>query len=322
MYENMVRVERDTSRKVTIVEWTLGNRCTYACSYCPKVLHDGSAGWHDHEKLTDFLDVCYDHYHGHLGREVIVQYTGGEPTVYPKFKKLIAYAKERGIMQSMISNGSRTIRFWEEIIPYFNKVHLSYHGEFAEPDHFIEIAKRIEQQTDLHVNMLMIPNRFDELLAIAARIRDAAPNANIQLKPLQIGFGEELYPYTDAEKLVLDTMHGFSKRSIQLGGMPTGLLKVTNEDGSTERTVSNSLILEGANKFEGWMCDIGLDTLNVDMWGEVRGGLCRVGGSYGNIYTGDYTLPAEPTLCNKEWCTCHLDIMVTKSKSVEVDFPS
>ena len=311
--ENLTSISRNTDRKTTVVEWTLGNRCTYACSYCPKVLHDGSAGWHDHKKLTDFLDICYDHYHGYLGREVIVQYTGGEPTVYPKFKNLISYAKDRGIMQSMISNASRTTRFWKEIVPYFDKIHLSYHGEFATPDHFIEVAKIVEQNTDLHVNMLMIPDRFDELLGIAARIRDACPSANIQLKPLQIGFGDELYPYTETEKYVLDNMHRFSKHAPR-GNMPTGMLKITNEDGSTELTVSNKLLLEGMNKFCGWTCDIGLDTLNVDMWGEIYGGLCRVGGSYGNIYTGEYTLPADPTVCNKEWCTCHLDIMVTKQK--------
>jgi organic radical activating enzyme len=314
MYEKTIRIGRNTDRKVTIVEWTLGNRCTFACSYCPDILHDGSAGWHDHEKLTDFLDVCYDHYHNKLGREVIVQYTGGEPTVYPKFKKLIAYAKERGIKQSIISNASRTARFWKEVAPVFDKVHLSYHGEFVDPDHFIEIANIVEETTNLHVNMLMLPNRFDELLTVATRIRNECPNSSIQLKPLQIGFGEELYPYSDAEKKILDTMHGFVGISDQRGDFPTGQLKITNADGSESTTVSNTLILDGVNKFSGWTCDIGLDTLNVDMWGKVWGGLCHVGGSYGNIYKGSYTLPTGPTICNTEWCTCHLDLMVTKRK--------
>jgi pyruvate-formate lyase-activating enzyme len=314
MYENVIRIERDTPKKYTLVEWTLGNKCTFACSYCPDILHDGTAGWHDQKKLTDFLDVCADHYVGYLGRELIVQYTGGEPTVYPKFKKLIAYAKERGIMQSMISNGSRTHRFWKEVAPVFDKIHLSYHGEFADPEHTIEVARIISETTDLHVNMLMLPNRFDELLTIAAQIRSACPEANIQLKPLQIGFGEVLYPYSDTEKKILDTMHGFATSGPRKSKFPTGMLKITNADGTEGKTVSNSLILDGTNKFFGWTCDIGLDTLSVDMWGNIHGGLCQVGGNYGNIYTGDYTLPAQPTLCNKEWCTCHLDIMVTKEK--------
>jgi organic radical activating enzyme len=322
MYENMIQIQRDTNRKVTLVEWTLGNKCTFACSYCPEILHDGSAGWHDHQKVVSFLDECYDHYHTKLGREVIVQYTGGEPTVYPKFKQLINYAKERGVMQSMISNGSRTLRFWREVAPVFDKIHLSYHGEFADPEHTIEVAKIISETTDLHVNMLMIPNRFDELLSIATRIRNECPQSHIQLKPLQIGFGEELYPYSGAERIILDRMHSFANRDSMQSNFPTGLLRYTNTDCSTDITVSNALILTGNNKFNGWECDIGLDTLNIDMWGEIRGGLCRVGGSYGNVYKGDYILPTGPTICDKDWCMCHLDLMVTKRKSVEVDFPS
>jgi len=314
MYENVIRIERNTQRKFTLVEWTLGNKCTFACSYCPDILHDGTAGWHDQKKLTDFLDVCYDHYHTKMGRELIVQYTGGEPTVYPKFKQLINYAKERGIMQSMISNGSRTHRFWKEVAPVFDKIHLSYHGEFADPEHTIGVAKIIAETTDLHINMLMLPNRFDELLTIATRLRDECPDANIQLKPLQIGFGDELYPYSEAEQHVLATMHSFSKRAALKSNFPVGHLKTTYADGTEGRAVSNALILDGTNKYSGWLCDIGLDTLNVDMFGEIRGGLCRVGGSYGNIYKDDYTLPTQPTICDKEWCMCHLDLMVTKEK--------
>jgi len=322
MYENLIRIERDTPKKYTIVEWTLGNKCTFACSYCPDVLHDGSAGWHDHGKLTEFLDVCSDHYAVNLDRELIVQYTGGEPTVYPKFKKLVAYAKERGIAQSMISNGSRTHRFWKEVAPVFDKIHISYHAEEANPEHTIEVCRIISETTDLHVNMLMLPNRFSELLAVAARIRDVCPRTNIQLKPLQIGFGSELYPYTDTEKMILDNMHGFATNAVYESRFPTGLLHTINANGAKGAMVSNDLILEGSNKFEGWLCDIGIDTLNVDMRGNIHGGLCKVGGSYGNIYTGDYTLPAEPSICTKEWCTCHLDLMVSKRKQVLVDAPS
>ena len=313
MYENMIRLERNTDRKVTIVEWTLGNKCTYACSYCPEILHDGSAGWHDHEKLTAFLDACQDHYVNKLGRdEVIVQYTGGEPTVYPKFKELVRHAKDRGIRQSIISNGSRTARFWRETAPLLDKVHLSYHGEFAEPDHFVEISEIIGKVTDLHINMLMIPGRFDEFLGIAARLRDACPDANIQLKPLQINFGSEIYPYSEAERKILDTMHGFVTTAPRFRGYPVGQLKATNRDGSEFFTVSNDIILAEANRFPGWSCNIGIDTLNVDMWGYIYGGLCRVGGCHGNIYKGGYRLPVDPVTCNKDWCTCHLDVMVTK----------
>ncbi len=313
MYENLIRVERNTPDKYTIVEWTLGNKCTYACSYCPEVLHDGSAGWHDHTKLTGFLDACYQHYKVDMGKKMIVQYTGGEPTVYPKFKELVSHARDLGILQSIISNGSRTVRFWREAAPLLDKVHLSYHGEFADPDHFVAVAEEIAKHTDLHVNMLMIPGRFGEFLSVANRIKQL-PDINIQLKPIQKDFGADLYDYTEGEKRILDEMHGFENSAPRNRGYPSGQLVVTHRDGTTEKTVSNSLILAGANRFKGWNCNIGVETLNVDMWGEIYGGLCRVGGSHGNIYKGEYTLPSSPVVCNLDCCTCHLDIMVSKSE--------
>ena len=101
MYKDLIRVERNTDAKFTIIEWTLGNKCTYACSYCPAILHDGSVGWQDHKKLTGFLDICHEHYSVGMGREVLIQYTGGEPTVYPKFKELLKHARDMGIRQSI-----------------------------------------------------------------------------------------------------------------------------------------------------------------------------------------------------------------------------
>ena len=314
--KDIVRIERNTSQRFTIVEWTLGNKCTYACSYCPEILHDGSAGWHDHEKLTAFLDACRDHY-GEMGREVMVQYTGGEPTVYPKFKELVRYANEKGIRQSIISNGSRTPRFWGEIAGFFEKVHLSFHPEYAleETDNFIRVSQEICRQTDLHVNVLMKPGLFPEIISFCSNLKVACPHATILLKPLQKDFGEELYDYSKSEQTILERMHGFQTTAPRRKNYPTGQLKATHRDGREDLVIPATFIMEGTNKWEGWHCNIGVETLSVDMWGNIHGGLCRVGGSHGNIYEGGYTLPSESAVCTREWCTCHLDIMVTKSES-------
>ena len=312
MYENLIRVERNTDVRFTIVEWTLGNKCTYACSYCPSVLHDGSVGWQDHEKLTSFLDACVEHYTDGMGREVLVQYTGGEPTVYPKFKELLQHGNKRGIRQSIISNGSRTVRYWADTAHYFEKVHLSYHPEFADPEHFVKVSQEIAKHTDLHVNVLMKPGQFGPILAMCAQLKAACPDSVILLKPLQKDFGEELYDYSPHEQTILNSMHSFHTNAPKRKNYPTGQLKVTDADGNTSLTIPSDLMLKGLNRWKGWDCQIGVETLNVDMNGEIRGGLCRVGGSYGNISTG-FKLPTQGVVCTREWCTCHLDIMVTKS---------
>lgn len=249
-----------------------------------------------------------------MGREVLVQYTGGEPTVYPQFRELIKYAKTIGIRQSIISNGSRTTRFWNYAAWYFEKVHLSYHPEFADPEKFIRNAQEICRQTDLHVNVLMMPGIFPEIILMAHNLRIACPDATILLKPLQKDFGSELYDYTESEHKILTSMHDYQTKVPRKKNYPTGQLKVTRRGGILDTTTPSTLMLNEANQWKGWDCQIGIETLNVDMNGEIWGGLCHVGGSHGNISTG-FTLPTEGQVCTKQWCTCHLDIMVTKNES-------
>jgi organic radical activating enzyme len=253
-----------------------------------------------------------------MGREVLVQYTGGEPTVYPKFKELLKHAHDRGIRQSIISNGSRTHRYWNDTAGYFEKVHLSFHPEYAleDPDRFILNAKQICRQTDLHVNVLMLPGYFPEILLVCSNLARACPDATILLKPIQKNFGEELYDYTESEIKILSTMHDFQTNVPTKKNYPTGQLKVTHRDGTQKTAVANSLVMEKANQWKGWNCQIGVETLNVDMNGNIWGGLCHVGGSYGNISTG-FTLPTQGQVCTKQWCTCHLDIMVSKYSDLE-----
>jgi len=46
--------------------------------------------------------------------------------------------------------------------------------------------------------------------------------------------------------------------------------------------------------------------------GEVHRATCRVGGSLGNIYTGTFSVPVEPVICTRDWCTCAADIPISK----------
>ena len=313
MYENAVHLTRKTDEKFTLIEWTLGNKCTYACSYCPEILHSGSVGWQDHEKLLRFLDSCMEHYNGKLGREVIIQYTGGEPTVYPKFKELVRYANEIGLRQSIISNASRTPRFWSDVADYFNKVLFSYHPEEADPEKFIKNVETVCAITDVHVNVLMKPGMFGPILSMCAELARRCPdNVTILLKPIQVDFGSQIVDYTPAEQHIMNTMHGYKTVAPRRKDYPTGMMEWTLRDGTKHGTIPTEIMLDEANTWTGWWCNIGVETLNVDMNGNIWGGLCKVGGSYGNIST-QWTFPEEASMCTKHWCTCHLDMMVTKS---------
>ena len=38
-----------------VVDWSMGSRCNYSCSYCPSVLHDGKSDWATLEQISGFL---------------------------------------------------------------------------------------------------------------------------------------------------------------------------------------------------------------------------------------------------------------------------
>ena len=177
----------------------LGNRCTFACSYCPPELHDGSLPWISADVILPFLDEVRRHYADALGRQVWIQYTGGEPTVHPDFPRILAAGHAAGFRQCLISNASRTLRFsgrrssTSSISPFSPII-----PNIAEFDHFLAVARLISKRHPLHINLTMIPERFDDCLATARRLSNELVNISIALKPLRKGFGSELYPYDRA----------------------------------------------------------------------------------------------------------------------------
>jgi hypothetical protein len=75
---------------------------------------------------------------------------------------------------------------------------------------------------------------------------------------------------------------------------------------------SNDVIKLHLNKFKGWTCNAGIESLMINWDGEVHRATCRVGGSLGNIYQGTFHIPTEPVTCTRDWCTCSADIPLTK----------
>jgi len=77
---------------------------------------------------------------------------------------------------------------------------------------------------------------------------------------------------------------------------------------------ANDVIKNHLNKFTGWKCNAGLESLMINWDGEVHRATCRVGGSLGNIYHGTFLPPNDSIVCTRDWCTCAADIPLTKEK--------
>jgi hypothetical protein len=88
--------------------------------------------------------------------------------------------------------------------------------------------------------------------------------------------------------------------------------KYMYEDKTEQLYHANDVIKLHLNKYNGWTCNAGIESLMINWDGDVHRATCRVGGSLGNIYEGDFVAPSEPMTCDRNFCTCAADIPLTK----------
>lgn len=299
--------------QITVVDWTLGNACNYACSYCPKNLHDGSIPWPDPQAILSFCDRLIEHY-ARLGQSLLFQFSGGEPTVYPHFLPLIRHLHAQTCKVGVISNASRTPRWWQQARDHLDQAVLTHHIEFVDLNHFIEIAQLLASKIRTHINVTMHPQRFDECLKNATQIAERCQEITLTLKPLLIDFGATPYAYTDAQQQVISQTR-FKIRRTRPIGESRGAMRLIYADARTEIRRPSELIIASQNHFKGWTCHAGLELLSIDPAGQIYRGLCRQGGIIGRIDDAQLNLPTAPVTCTREICHCATDLMTTRHRT-------
>lgn len=152
------------------VEWNLGKRCNYNCSYCGNDLHDNTSEHMPWEVFTGTIDKIKA---GSGGKKIKISFTGGEPFVHPQFVDMLQYARENGIYRcSVTTNGSPPMKIYERALEYLHYTIVSYHFEYAKHDKVIEnivgihrlIKQYREQGTwkDMHVHLMFLPGKLQE----------------------------------------------------------------------------------------------------------------------------------------------------------------
>ena len=106
------------------VEWNLGKRCNYDCSYCPAAIHDNYSPHTDINILEKTVDELVK-----IGKPLRISLTGGEPCVHPKFRELIQYAKYKNVSWiSVTTNGTLPFEFYNSlpVDQLVVSIHLEY----------------------------------------------------------------------------------------------------------------------------------------------------------------------------------------------------
>lgn len=302
-----------------VVNWCLGNTCNFSCSYCPAVLHDGTNPWPELSQLKTFIDYIIDQ---KKGKKVAFEFTGGEVTVFRHFVELCEHIKSRGAAVAFISNGSRTLRWWEAFRGKADHVCLSFHAEEGDPEHFVKVVDTMKDSMKVHANVMMHPNHWNKCLEVAEQVT-AVPNITMALQPLIVdlggGGGDQLYHYEPWQQAAFENQYQLFQKRIQhsddattTGFSVRGAMRAT-QDGKLGKVVqAHVLIAEKANDWSGWSCAAGVEQIIVDMDGSVWRGWCRQGGTLGSIFDPEFELPGDWVNCAKKFCHCNFDIMCTK----------
>lgn len=311
--KHVIRIEHQNpaASSVTVVDWCFGNICNYACSYCPDRLHDGSIGWEDYDVIVRFCERLISHYSS-SGRSLFFQFSGGEPTLYARFLELMTYLRSRNCRVGIISNGSRKLEWWEKAAGLLDNVVLTHHIEFVDLEHFIGVVELLSREVRTHVNVTMLPDKFDACLANAIHIANVCANITLTLKPLLIDFGSTMFDYNDIQKDILRNRH-FNIRSTRPLEGPRGAMRRIYSDGTSDIAKASQIIVGDENRWSGWSCEIGRELLAINYAGDVYRGVCKQGGRIGGIADDHTRFPDGPVICGKAVCHCVTDIMTTRT---------
>ena len=306
--------ENEKHEDFVVVNWCMGNKCNFSCSYCPMGLHDGSVDWYDYQTVKDFCDNVINHY---SPKTVYFEFTGGEITLWKHFKELCDHLHTENSRIGLITNGSRTMRYWEELKPNIDHVCISFHPEFTDENKFLELVGFLSDEIRVHANVMMSPVEFDRCFEVALKLKDI-PNISMALQPLIVDFGAELYEYTTEQHDILNRQwHLTSKfipRTKTFESYRGAMVTVSDTGERLENWAPNRFISNGLNNWKGWSCHAGVEQMVVDMDGTIYRGWCKVGGGIGHITDKNLNLSTQPIICSKDFCHCNFDIMSRKEK--------
>ncbi|MCB0365177.1 MAG: radical SAM protein [Bdellovibrionaceae bacterium] len=304
--------------------WSLHNRCNFDCNYCPDYNKVGSEKWLSIELARQLIDKLVEHYCGRLGyKEILLSFTGGEPTLWKGFKELCLYARGKGIRLGLTTNASVHPNYWVDFAKEFEWLAFSYQPEFVDDDRLMATLKQFEKDREIclpaiRFSMMADPVYWRKCLDFTDRIQTELQNYAYEYVHLQDDFGVDIVKqqYTPEQlRLLQDTPQKHHKSYPEWIYEPSTYLQysVTYSDGKEALLKSNDLINAGFTDFWGWTCYVGLESLFIGYGGEVYRGGCKLGGVIGwATEPNNIRFPTKPLVCTTHSCNCPTNIEISK----------
>ena len=170
-----------------VVTWDTGRRCNYDCTYCSVERHDNYSPHASLEELQKVGSFLFD-YSALLckyktKRQINVSFTGGEPTVNPKFiqfgqwlRELYTkeYKDEFDLKLGLTTNGAFGEKMAHSILEEYDQITISYHVE-AHPNLKKKVIGNMyffkSQGFSMKVNVMFHAQYFDQCVELCQQLQ-------------------------------------------------------------------------------------------------------------------------------------------------------
>lgn len=317
-YQNIVRFGQQTMLDTNLfnVSWILGRFCNYNCSYCWPYARSDKVDHQPLEVYKSTVDEIKRQARANGFNQYHWSFSGGEPTAYKNLNDLVKHLQDdldspyQSIhMTTNLSPGSKWWKTWcanTELLQR-RSITASFHDEFAKEQEFGDKCLQLQyERVHVTVNQVMVPEKFDELYERCKRFQKKG--ISVTLKPQSNDTASAVVEgYTDEMVRIMQT-----EFQQELQGEQVYQVRLT--DGTDNYYVDQAERFNalGFNKFPGWSCNSGYQSVIIRGTEVKRGYSCH-DNNLGNILTG-FDLFKQPQKCITPSCVSSADSKIPKQK--------
>ena len=299
------------------IRWDPNNICNFKCRYCFPGCNTG-----EYQSPSN-LDLVLDNFSYLINKakrkKVKLTIGGGEPTLWKNIGVFIKAIKEKhNVYVTLITNGSRTVRWWKEYGDYIDDVHISFHLQDADINHTIEVADVMYSKgKKTTVKVLLDPLKWDDAVSAVETMKKKSKFPWFITVAKLVGDyrytkNQEEYFLKDLKRI--PNIFWFIKNiKLIFNGLIRRYESVSiYQDGSSKKSSTYEYINSDQMFFKGWKCNIGVESVYIAPNGYI-GGACGQRLS-GNILSPTFKndLILGPVICEQNKCLCVPETHISK----------